>query len=130
MGLVGGWISSGAQTPRFFYRYNRSLPGAGGMADSVELSLLRAHMAVRRARVVGMVEAFVILGLISWLSLEYQHNGFMQAWIAQNFWPMGLLLNGTLAGLFVGLLAGWAAASFFGRRSREQAILDSLRKIA
>ena len=79
---------------------------------------------------VGMVEAFVILGLISWLSLEYQHNGFMQAWIAQSFWPMGLLLNGTLAGLFVGLLAGWAGASFSGRRSREQAILDSLRKIA
>jgi len=99
------------------------------MADSVELSLLRAHRTVKRARMVGMVEAFVILGLISWLSLEYQHNGFMQAWVAQNFWPMGLLLNGTLAGLFVGLLAGWAVASFFGRRSREQAILDSLRKI-
>ena len=99
------------------------------MADSLSLAQLRAEQTVRRTRTVALAETLVILGLLSWLSVEYSKNMFMQVWVAENFWPLGFLLNGTLVGVCVGVIAGWAIASYNGRRSREQAILDSLRKI-
>jgi len=84
---------------------------------------------LRRARLAALGESFVILTLLVWLSLEYQHNLYMQQWLAANFWPAQWLLNGTLVGLATGLLAGWILATWQGRRSREQKILDDLRKI-
>ncbi len=77
----------------------------------------------------ALAQSLVILGLLSWLSVEYSRNTFMQEWVVQNFWPAGLLLNGTLVGVVIGLIVGWGLASSQGRRSREQAILDSLKKI-
>ncbi len=49
--------------------------------------------------------------------------------VTRNFWPLGVLLNGTLVGLITRVLIGWGIATYMGRRSREQAVLDSLRKI-
>jgi len=71
----------------------------------------------------------VILVLLLALSLEYENNLYMQEWVTRNFWPAAWLLNGTLVGLASGLLAGWTLAAWQGRRSREQKILDDLRKI-
>src|SRR5207244_12658315 len=53
----------------------------------------------------------------------------MQPWVATHFWPAQWLLNGTLVGAATGLLAGWILATWQGKRSREQKILDDLRKI-
>jgi len=80
---------------------------------------------LRRARLAALGESFVILTLLVWLSLEYENNFYMREWIAAHFWPAQWLLNGTL----VGLLAGWMLATWQGKRSREQKILDDLRKI-
>ena len=84
---------------------------------------------LRRARLAALGESFVILTLLVWLSLEYQNNFYMQQWLAAHFWPAQLLLNGTLVGVATGLLAGWMLAAWQGKRSREQKILDDLRKI-
>jgi len=78
---------------------------------------------------VALGESFVILVLLLALSLEYENNLYMQQWITRNFWPAAWLLNGTLVGVMSGLLAGWTLATWQGRRSREQKILDDLRKI-
>ncbi len=99
------------------------------MSDSLSLAQLKAEQLARRTRTLALLQFLVILGLLSWLSVEYSRNTFMQEWISQNFWPVGFLLNGTLVGVCVGVFMGWTIASYNGQRSREQAILDSLRKI-
>lgn len=90
---------------------------------------LKAEYLARRAKLFALGESFVILTLLVALSLEYAKNPFMQEWIANNFWPAAWLLNGTLVGVMAGLLVGWTVATWQGRRSREQKILDDLRKI-
>ncbi len=90
---------------------------------------LKAEYLAKRAKRIALGESFVILGLTIALTLQYQNNVYMQLWIERNFWPASFLLNGTLVGLMAGLLVGWVVASWQARRSREQKILDDLRKI-
>ena len=99
------------------------------MAETLDLARLRAEHNLKRTRQLALGESFVILGLLVWLSVEYQNNLYMQEWIGRNFWPAAWLLNGTLVGVMAGLLVGWTVATWHGKRSREQKILDSLRKI-
>jgi len=99
------------------------------MSETLDMHRLKAEHMLRRARLAALGESFVILTLLVWLSLEFEHNLYMQQWVARNFWPAQWLLNGTLVGLMTGLLAGWTLATWQGRRSREQKILNDLRKI-
>ena len=99
------------------------------MSEPLDMHRLKAEYMARRAKLVALAESVVILMLLLALTLEYQNNAYMQLWISRNFWPAGLLLNGTIVGLMAGLLVGWTLASWQGRRSREQKILDDLRKI-
>ena len=96
----------------------------------MDLRRLKAEQTLKRVSLLALSEAFAILGLAVSLSVEYAANPFMREWVARNIWPLTFLFNGTLAGVVGGLLVGWAFATFRGRRSREQAVLDSLRKIA
>ena len=99
------------------------------MSETLDMHRLKAEHLLRRARLAALGESFVILTLLVWLSLEYQNNRYMQLWFARNFWPAQWLLNGTLVGVMTGLMAGWMLATWQGKRSREQKILDDLRKI-
>lgn len=99
------------------------------MSETLDMHRLKAEHMLRRARLAALGESFVILTLLVWLSLEYEHNLYMQQWMLTHFWPAQWLLNGTLVGLGSGLLAGWVLATWQGKRSREQKILDDLRKI-
>jgi hypothetical protein len=99
------------------------------MTESLGMAQLKAEYELRRARLVAVVESFVILGLLSWLSVEYQYNTYMEAWMTRYFWPASILLNGTLVGVVAGILVGWVLATYQGKRSREQEILDRLKKI-
>jgi len=99
------------------------------MSETLDMHRLKAEHMLRRVRLAALGESFVILTLLVWLSLEYQNNFYMQQWLAAHFWPAQLLLNGTLVGVATGLLAGWILATWQGKRSREQKILDDLRKI-
>jgi len=99
------------------------------MSERLDMQRLKAEYVARRAKLVALGESFVILVLLLALSLEYENNLYMQEWVVRNFWPAAWLLNGTLVGLASGLLAGWTLATWQGRRSREQKILDDLRKI-
>ena len=99
------------------------------MSERLDMQRLKAEYNARRAKRLALAESFVILSLLLALTLEYENNRYMQIWISHNFWPAGWLLNGTLVGVIAGLLAGWVLASWQGKRSREQKILDDLRKI-
>jgi hypothetical protein len=99
------------------------------MSETFDLQRLRTEHMLRRVRLAVLGESFVILTLLTWLSLEYQNNFYMQEWVQAHFWPGQWLLNGTLVGVAAGLLAGWVLASWQGKRSREQRILDEVRKI-
>ncbi len=70
----------------------------------------------------------LILGLLIWVSLEYENNLFLQSWAKSNVGPVSFLLNGTLAGLYAGAMLGYAVAEYAGRRSEEEKILESLKK--
>jgi hypothetical protein len=99
------------------------------MSETLDMHRLKAEHMLRQARLAVLGESFVILGLLVWLSLEFQNNLYMQQWVGAHFWPAQWLLNGTLVGVAAGLLAGWMLATWQGKRSREQKILDDLRKI-
>jgi len=99
------------------------------MSETLDMHRLKAEHMLRRARLAALGESFVILTLLVWLSLEYQNNFYMQKWMTAHFWLAAWLLNGTLVGAMAGLLVGWTVAVWQGRRSREQRILDDLRKI-
>ena len=89
---------------------------------------LERERVEKRTRWLVWAESLVILGLLVWVSLEYENNLFLQSWAKSNIGPMSFLLNGTLAGLYAGALLGYAVAKYAGRRSEEERILESLRK--
>ena len=63
---------------------------------------LKQEQVVKRTRWLVWAESLVILGLLVWVSLEYENNLFLQSWATANVGPVSFLLNGTLAGLYAG----------------------------
>ena len=97
--------------------------------EVMDISKLRLEQSVRRFRMLVATEVVIIVGLIGWLSAEYQNNQFMRAWVQQNFWPLDYVLNGYLVAVIGGFMIGWAVTNYRSRRSRDQAILDALRRL-
>ena len=98
------------------------------MGDRMDLDRLKQEQLVKRTRWLIWAESLVILGLLIWVSLEYEDNLFLQSWAKSNVGPISFVLNGTLAGLYAGALVGYAVAKYAGRRSEEERILESLKK--
>jgi len=98
------------------------------MGDRMDLDHLKEEQLVKRTRWLVWAESLVILGLLIWVSLEYENNLFLQSWAKSNVGPVSFLLNGTLAGLYAGTLLGYSVAKYAGRRSEEERILESLKK--
>ncbi len=98
------------------------------MGDRMDLDRLKEEQLVKRTRWLVWAESLVILGLLIWVSVEYENNLFLQSWAKSNVGPVSFLLNGTLAGLYAGALVGYAVAKYAGRRSEEERILESLKK--
>ena len=73
-------------------------------------------------------ESLVILGLLVWVSIEYESNQYLQAWIGSKVGVMGLLLNGTLVGFYSGALIGYILSTHNVSRSEEERIFESLTK--
>ena len=85
-------------------------------------------LAAQRTRRLIWIESSIILGLLVWVSLEYENNPFLQSWEQTNIGPVSFLLNGTLAGLYAGTMLGFIVARYVERRTEEEKILKSLRK--
>ena len=98
------------------------------MGDGLEMDRLARERMVRRTRWLVWAESLIILGLLIWVSLEYENNLFLQSWAKSNVGPVSFLLNGTLAGLYAGALLGYTVAGYAGRKSEEERILESLKK--
>src|SRR5260370_22023377 len=98
------------------------------MGERLDTDRRERERMVRRRRWLVWEESFAILGLLIWVSLEYENNLFLQSWAKSNVGPVSFLLNGTLAGLYTGALVGYAVAKYAGRRSEEERILESLKK--
>jgi len=102
--------------------------GSRVMDDRQDIDRLKQEQLVKRTRWLIWAESLVILGLLIWVSLEYQNNLFLQSWAKSNFGPVSFLLNGTLVGLYTGALLGYSVAKHAGRKSEEERILESLKK--
>jgi hypothetical protein len=95
------------------------------MGDRLDLDLSREKQE-KRTRWLIWAESLVIFGLLVWVSIEYESNKYLQDWLSKNIGPIGFLFDGTLAGLYAGALVGYALATYMGRRSEEEKILDSI----
>ena len=95
----------------------------------MDIAKLRMEHSLRRFRMLVVTEVAIIVSLIGWLSEEYQNNLFMRQWVQQNFWPLDYVLNGYLVAVIAGFLIGWVVNNYRSRRSRDQAILDALRRL-
>jgi hypothetical protein len=100
------------------------------MGDRFDIDRLRQEKVAKRTRWLVWVESLAILGLLVWVSLEYENNLYLQAWVGKNIGPLGFLLNGTLAGLYAGALLGYTIAVYAGKRTEEEKIMESIRKRA
>src|SRR5712691_6555395 len=98
------------------------------MSDRLDMDQLKRERTVKRTRWLVWAESLVILGLLVWVSLEYENNLFLQSWAKSNVGPVSFLLNGTLGGVYAGALLGYTVAKYAGRRSEEEKILESLKK--
>jgi hypothetical protein len=98
------------------------------MTDMRDVDQLKREQVARRTRWLVWAESFVILGLLVWVSVEYESNLYLQSWVGKNIGPVGFLLNGTLAGLYAGALLGYTVARYPGRITEEEKVLESIRK--
>ena len=98
------------------------------MSDRLDLEQLKRKEFAKRTLRLVWVESSLILGLLIWVSLEYENNLFLQSWAKTNIGPVSFLLNGTLAGLYAGTMLGFIVARYAERRTEEEKILESLRK--
>jgi hypothetical protein len=100
------------------------------MPDGLDLDGLKREQIEKPIRWLVWAESLVILGLLVWVSLEYENNVFLQSWAKANIGPVSFLLNGTLAGLYAGTLLGYFVAKYAGKRTGEKEILESIKKRA
>ena len=98
------------------------------MGDGLDMDRLRQEQVVKRTRWMILGESLVIFGLLVWVSLEYENNLFLQSWAKANIGPVSFMLNGTLAGLYAGILLGYAAAKYAEKKTEDDKILESIRK--
>jgi hypothetical protein len=89
---------------------------------------LKHEQIVKRTRWLVWAESLVILGLLVWISLEYENNLYLQSWAKTNIGPVSFLLNGTLAGLYAGTLLGYMVAKYAEKKTEDEKILESLKK--
>jgi hypothetical protein len=97
------------------------------MGDRLDLEQFRKKEIAKRTRWLVWAESLVILGLLVWVSIEYENNLYLQTWVGKNIGLLGFLLNGTLAGLYAGALLGYTVAVYAGRGNEEEKILESLK---
>ncbi len=100
------------------------------MGDGLDMDRLKQEQVVKRTRLLVWAESLVILGLLVWVSLEYENNLFLESWAKANVGPVSFLLNGTLAGLYAGILLGYAVAKYAEKKTEDDKILESIRKRA
>jgi len=124
---VGPWAACFRQ---FLQPYNGRRRSLRIMSDRRDMDRLKQEQVAKRTRWLVWAESLIILGLLVWVSVEYESNLFLESWAKANIGPISFLLNGTLAGIYAGLLSGYAIAKYAGKKTEEEKILESLRKSA
>jgi F0F1-type ATP synthase membrane subunit c/vacuolar-type H+-ATPase subunit K len=98
------------------------------MGDRLDMDRLKHEQIVKRTRWLVWAESLVILGLLVWVSLEYENNLYLQSWAKANIGPVSVLLNGTLAGLYAGTMLGYIMAKYAEKKTEDEKILESLKR--
>jgi hypothetical protein len=98
------------------------------MGERLDMDRLKHEQIVKRTRWLVWAESLVILGLLVWVSLEYENNLYLQSWAKANIGPVSVLLNGTLAGLYAGTLLGYTIAKYAEKETEDEKILESLKR--
>ena len=77
------------------------------MVQAVNITRLRTRRVLRIGKLFGLVQSIVILLLLVWVSDEYDHNQFFQAWAGARLGGLAFFLNGTLAAFYAGLVISY-----------------------
>jgi len=128
--VVVGCHGNQALVPFSFTHITGSEEGLDVMSDRLDMEQLKRKEFAKRTRWLVWVESSVILGLLVWVSLEYENNPFLQSWAKTNIGPASFLLNGTLAGLYAGTMLGYMISKYLGTRTEKEKILETIRKRA
>jgi len=94
------------------------------MARAVSMTSLREEQMARRSRILVWFQSLIILALLVWISEDYNNNQYFQAWAGQNLGGFGVLLNGSGAAFYGGLLVAIfvfrTLPDVLGERAREK----------
>jgi hypothetical protein len=92
------------------------------MAREVSMASLKEEQMARRSGILVWFQSLIILALLVWISEDYNNNQYFQAWAGQNLGGLGVLLNGSGAAFYAGLLVAIfvfrTLPGFLGERAR------------
>ncbi len=74
-------------------------------------------------------QSLVVLTLLAWLSAEFQSNVYMENWVERNFPVLRFVLDRYFVVLLFGVFVGAVLIYFLQRKSREERLLEYLRKL-
>jgi hypothetical protein len=74
------------------------------MAREVSMAGLREEQMARRSGILVWFQSLIILALLVWISEDYNNNQYFQAWAGQSLGGLGVLLNGSGAAFYAGLM--------------------------
>ncbi len=74
-------------------------------------------------------QSLAVLTLLAWLSAEFQSNIYMENWVERNFPVLRFVLDRYFVVLLSGVFAGAVLIYFLQKRSREERLLEYLRKL-
>lgn len=77
------------------------------MGQAVSIRGFRMRRALRIGRLFALIQSVVILLLLVWMSEEYYHNQYFQAWTGARLGGFSFFLNGTLAAFYAGLVIAY-----------------------
>ncbi len=112
---------------RFVRDYVQRLPEADPRRRDLEGWKASRWRYLAPAVVIG--QTLVILALLAGFSAEFQSNAYMQGWVASNVPLLRIVFDPYFVALLSGIFIGAAVIFFLQKRSREERLLEYLRRL-
>ncbi len=116
-----------SQLKRFLDSYVQRLPAEDPRRQNVPS--WKETRWRRLSPVIFIGQSLIILALLGWLSIEFQSNAYMQSWVQARLPLLRVALDPYFVALLAGVFLGATIIYFLQKRSRDERILEYLRKL-